>query len=252
MMEIKKFQECLDRLMELGESQGKQLKQKDIEQCFGRDALSGQQLDSLYEYLWMQGIRVELGKHMPDAAVREKRDASDPLNQEEERWLHAYRESLEGIPAEKEGEKERLWKQWQRGEETAEARLTELYLAAVAELSLKLHREGCCIGDMVQEGTMLLLGLLRTEQREFRGEDWLLNEIRTGLEQWIREQKEQKMSDDSLVEQVRKLEAAVRQLSDDTEKKYSMEELSAYLDMEESQIRAVLRLTGENTEETDA
>ena len=48
-----------------------------------------------------------------------------------------------------------------------------------------------------------------------------------------------------MVEKVRKLEAAIRELSDDEEQKFSVEELAAYLDMDEEEIRAVLRLTSE-------
>ena len=55
--------------------------------------------------------------------------------------------------------------------------------------------------------------------------------------------------DESMVEKVRKLEAAIRELSDDEEQKFSVEELAAYLDMDEEEIRAVLRLTSEGADE---
>lgn len=78
-------------------------------------------------------------------------------------------------------------------------------------------------------------------------EEWLTGRIRQGILDWLEEQQEQKLGDDSLVEQVRKLEAAIRELSDDTEQKFSVEELSAYLDMDEDEIRSVLSLAGEET-----
>ena len=52
-----------------------------------------------------------------------------------------------------------------------------------------------------------------------------------------------------MVEKVRKLEAAIREISDDDNQKFSIEELSAYLDMDEDEIRAVLNLTGEGSED---
>ena len=48
---------------------------------------------------------------------------------------------------------------------------------------------------------------------------------------------------------MRKLEAAIREISDDDNQKFSIEELSAYLDMDEDEIRAVLNLTGEGSED---
>ncbi|RHQ62845.1 hypothetical protein DWY34_02340 [Blautia sp. AF25-12LB] len=40
----------------------------------------------------------------------------------------------------------------------------------------------------------------------------------------------------------------MRELSDDEEQKFSVEELAAYLDMDEEEIRAVLRLTSEGAD----
>ena len=79
--------------------------------------------------------------------------------------------------------------------------------------------------------------------------DWMEERLLAGMEGWVKEQTEQKYRDESMVEKVRKLEAAIRELSDDEEQKFSVEELAAYLDMDEEEIRAVLRLTSEGADE---
>ena len=79
--------------------------------------------------------------------------------------------------------------------------------------------------------------------------DWMEERLLAGMENWVKEQTEQKYRDESMVEKVRKLEAAIRELSDDEEQKFSVEELAAYLDMDEEEIRAVLRLTSEGADE---
>ena len=56
----------------------------------------------------------------------------------------------------------------------------------------------------------------------------------------------QKQEDNYLVERVRSLEARVRELTEDEEIKYSVEELSAFLDMDAEEIQDILKLTGEN------
>ena len=48
------------------------------------------------------------------------------------------------------------------------------------------------------------------------------------------------------MERVRSLEARVRELTEDDEIKYSVEELSAFLDMDAEEIQDILKLTGEN------
>ena len=104
---------------------------------------------------------------------------------------------------------------------------------------------GFSIGDLIQEGNMSLLLALAEEIPEEGKADWMEERLLAGMESWVKEQTEQKYRDESMVEKVRKLEAAIRELSDDEEQKFSVEELAAYLDMDEEEIRAVLRLTSE-------
>ena len=62
----------------------------------------------------------------------------------------------------------------------------------------------------------------------------------------VSQSERQKFEDDILVEKVRKLEAAVRELTEENEeKKFSVEELSILLDMDIDEIRDILRLTGD-------
>ena len=62
----------------------------------------------------------------------------------------------------------------------------------------------------------------------------------------VSQSERQKLEDDILVEKVRKLEAAVRELTEENEeKKFSVEELSILLDMDTDEIRDILRLTGD-------
>ena len=62
----------------------------------------------------------------------------------------------------------------------------------------------------------------------------------------VREQEEQKWRDDCLVNRVEKLEAAVRNLTEEAGDKFSVEELSAFLDMSVEEIQDILKLTGED------
>ena len=73
-------------------------------------------------------------------------------------------------------------------------------------------------------------------------------ELKTEIEK-VREQTQKKFEDDYLVAKVEKLEAAVRELTEDDEdekSKFSVEELAIILDMDVEEIRDVLRLTGDD------
>ena len=272
MMDIKVFQEKLEQILSQAREQGKILSGQDIREVFGEE-LSASQMQSLLEYLRLQGIRLDVtqslagdGRMFEDAAEKtaggqgqgaagqqescgEKADApaTDPLSSEEEEYLRDYEASLAGIPEETERERESLWVRYDSGDGTASARLTELYLPETVKIARELHREEYFIGDLIQEGNMCLIAALEQGRPEnMPGHQWLTDVIRQGIGRWIEEQREQKYQDESLVEQVRKLEAAIRELSDDEQRDYSVAELSAFLDMDEEEIRSVLSLTGDN------
>ena len=59
MMDMREFQEKLEQLMELAAKQEKNLNNEQILEVFGLNQLSPQQLQSLYEYLRIQGIRIQ-------------------------------------------------------------------------------------------------------------------------------------------------------------------------------------------------
>lgn len=272
MMDIKIFQEKLEQILAQAREQEKTLSGQDIREIFGEE-LSASQMQSLLEYLRLQGIRLDVtrslagdGRMFEAAAEKtaggqgqgaagqqescgEKADApaTDPLSSEEEEYLRDYEASLAGIPAETERERESLWVRYDSGDGTASARLTELYLPETVKIARELHREEYFIGDLIQEGNMCLIAALEQGRPEnMPGHQWLTDVIRQGIGRWIEEQREQKYQDESLVEQVRKLEAAIRELSDDEQRDYSVAELSAFLDMDEEEIRSVLSLTGDN------
>lgn len=272
MMDIKIFQEKLEQILAQAREQDKTLSGQDIREVFGEE-LSASQMQSLLEYLRLQGIRLDVtrslagdGRMFEAAAEKtaggqgqgaagqqescgEKADApaADPLSSEEEEYLRDYEASLAGIPAETERERESLWVRYDSGDGTASARLTELYLPETVKIARELHREEYFIGDLIQEGNMCLIAALEQGRPEnMPGHQWLTDVIRQGIGRWIAEQREQKYQDESLVEQVRKLEAAIRELSDDEQRDYSVAELSAFLDMDEEEIRSVLSLTGDN------
>ena len=211
----------------------------------------------MYEYLRIQGIRIQgadlapmdIGKALDPQEEQEEEKKPVILEAEDEQCLKEYEEMLRQFPSEKEGEREALLLQAVTDVAGVQERLAQLYLKEILQYARKLWRQGIYIGDLIQEGNMSLLLALAEEIPEEGKADWMEERLLAGMESWVKEQTEQKYRDESMVEKVRKLEAAIRELSDDEEQKFSVEELAAYLDMDEEEIRAVLRLTSEGADE---
>ena len=160
MMDMREFQEKLEQLMELAAKQEKNLNNEQILEVFGLNQLSPQQLQSLYEYLRIQGIRIQgadlapmdIGKALDPQEEQEEEKKPVILEAEDEQCLKEYEEMLRQFPSEKEGEREALLLQAVTDVAGVQERLAQLYLKEILQYARKLWRQGIYIGDLIQEG----------------------------------------------------------------------------------------------------
>ena len=245
-MDVREFQEKLKEIQETARSQGGNLKAEQIRETFGNAGLDSSQQAGVLRYLTSQGISIEGADAGKDKEQQEERQAV-PLTEEEKAY---FREYMDGLPRE-EGEEDReaLFAKLAGGSREASLRLAALYMKEAARLAAEMNTEEIFIADMIQEANLALMQALENAGSSQRDEVWLLTEIRKGLEEVCREQKQQKFRDDSLVARVEKLESAVRELSDDEDdarNAFSINELAIILDMDVEEIRDTLRLTGDD------
>ena len=271
-MEIKEFQEKLSETLGLAVKNGKKIHADTVEGIFGGNGLSEGHMQKVYEYLAIQGIQVDgkaTGSRTGSTLDREERSginvraengstdsiaenseadskSEKALTPEEAEYLEEYENTLKNIPPEKPGEREVLFQKALKKDEAAKKRLAELYMAEVVNTARELRHEEIFIGDMIAEGNIGLLTAMETlhEAEDFHA--FLCGEIRNAILFMVEQQTDQKQSDNILVEKVRDLETKIKELLEDDDAKYSVEELAAFLDMEVDEIQAVLRLTGED------
>lgn len=253
-MDIAKFQEKLAEVCELGEKNGKILKPEQIKECFGEMDLDKSQLIKILQYLKLKGISIEGAEAIAAQPVQEtvddqeKEEKKVPLLADEEAYLDEY---LKGLEEQVQGERstEELFELLAQGDVLAQAELSQRYLRQAAEMAVEMNCEEIFIADLIQEANISLLMALGEEGNDKKDEKWLFGKIRAGIRNAIEEQTQKKLEDDYLVAKVEKLEAAVRELTeddDDESAKFSVEELAIILDMDEEEIRDVLRLTGDD------
>ena len=131
-------------------------------------------------------------------------------------------------------------------EDAAKKRLAELYMSQVVTTARELKHREVFIGDMIAEGNIGLLSAIEMLHEAQDIHTFLCGEIRNAILLMLEEQTDRKQGDDILVEKVRDLETRIKELLEDEEVKYSVDELAAFLDMDVDEIQAVLRLTGDD------
>lgn len=118
-----------------------------------------------------------------------------------------------------------------------------------AQLALSYAGKGIPLEDLIQEGNVgLIMALDTLELREdgISEAEYIREGIRGAMENLLEEEAGLQKSDGQILERINYIGEAIRNLSEELERKVTLEELSAYLDMPEAEIADVLRLTGED------
>lgn len=251
-MDVVKFQEKLEEICALGEANGKRLEPQQVKEAFEGMDLDKNQLIKILQYLKLKGISIE-GMEVEteegkEAAANPEKEEKVPLTPEEEAYLADYLRSLAEV------EKgcrtpEELFEALAKGDVTAQAELSQYYLAHAARMAAEMNCEEINLADLIQEANVSLLMALGEAVSEVKDEKWFLGRIRAGIREAIEVQTQRKFGDDYLVAKVEKLESAVKELTEDEEgeeSKFSIDELAIILDMDAQEIRDVLRLTGDD------
>lgn len=247
-MDIIEFQNKLKEVQTLALNNGKKVKASLIEKFFEGDGITKDKLQRVYDFLEIQGIYVEGAEKsqknsMSTEKVVEEKKEVIPLTQEETEYLTEY---LQGFETKEKLIKEELLTEFVLGNQKCMEKLIRVYQSEIVEIAKELNCEDVFFGDLLQEGNMGLLLALENISGKENPEEWIRKEIESTIKLFLEEHTQQKKEDNILVEKVRDLEKKVKELTEDEDVKYSVEELATFLDMDIEEMEAVLRLTGDD------
>lgn len=244
-MEIRDFQRKLSETVALAKGLGNRISTGEIQRQFSAEGLSQEQLEKVYAYLKSQKIEVFGWQEQEKSEEEQAPVRAIPLNAEEEAYVRSYLASLpDGVAAQE--ELDQLLMRAVEKEPQAVERVVEHYLPMVVEIARELHSEQVLIADAISEGNIHLF-MAVNRLTDIRDADAQLRAgIRAGILYMLEEESEQKRRDNSMVEKVARLEAAIKELTDEDERlEFSVDELSIFLDMPREEIEDILRLAGE-------
>lgn len=253
-MDIIEFQNKLKDIQTLALNNGKQVRAELVEKFFGEEAMDREKLQKVYDYLEVQGIHVtgrkEEESREPEGEVsaREKSESVPaPLTEEEEEYLRDYLKTF-GF-ADNLMDRQELLRRCAAGDVSARESLVRTCQRELTDVARELNCEEVLFADLLGEANMAFLSALDTlkEIPEEKLEESLWREVRRLLEGFLEEQTRQKKEDHFLVEKVRGLEEKLKAVTEDGNIKYTVEELSAFLDMDTEEMEAILRLTGDDS-----
>ncbi len=245
------FREKLNGILSMAEKQSHKMTINEVEQYFEDDHLTKEQLELVCDYLVSQKVTVGGYQKKGGATKEHGMEKQQVLSQEEEAYLREYMSELQGCKQEEDGERKLLLEKAMEQDSLAKGRLIEIYLPKVIELAKSMRHQEIFIGDMIQEGNVSLILALDELTNLEEADAYICKKIQQGIQALIEEQTELKKLDRQMVEKVNFLDESIRNLTEDLGRKVTIEELSAYLEMQEEEVLDILKLAGEEVEEEE-
>ena len=261
MGEVQIFKKQLDDLTKQAKAHGSRISVQQIRRALENAALDDKKMQMVCDYLDMMSIEV-FDEDMPAAAS----GAGD----EHVRSLEHYLDDLTKLSPMDEVEELTLFHMAAEGDEEAREKLTERYLQTVVDLAGEIEAREKGEGqenkasagavrldlggeftaeDLVQEGNVGLILAMKGLERQDSLAAYraiLLNEVTKYMEETVESQKSEMRSDRRILNRMNQLADAAHDLEQELDRKPSLEELSAYLDLPAEEIRDLLSVGGEN------
>lgn len=224
MSDAAQFQKKLVEILSLCQAEGNEIEREAVELFFKEDHLTEEQMNLVYDYLLSQKILVK--GYAKVIAAEELVDDLEKFSSEEIEFLKQYEEDMQLLP---------------------ENDPMRDLLPQVVKIAKELYRPEIFLGDLIQEGSFgLVVGM-----NQQANEEVLIQMARESMQAMVESQTEVKIQDQKMADKVNDLDDKIQELTKEMGRKISVDELAQFLEVSEDEIESIIRLAGEDLEETE-
>ena len=241
------FLDRLNELVNMAKEQGGQISIPEVQAYFKDMELSKEQMDLMFEYLMSQKVAV-VGYVKLESEEKQEIEFTD----EEKAYLQEYLEDLKAFPEVTLEARKVLFEKVVNGDEVAKQKITEAYLKDVIEIAKEFYTPEVFFGDLVQEGNLGLVFGVEMITDADTAHDVIVSQVKQTMNLLLEEQKELSGRDKKMIEKVEMLDEAIKSLTEELGRKISIDELAIHLGMEIEEIEDILKLTGDEPEESES
>ena len=224
MSDAAQFQKKLVEILSLCQAEGNEIEREAVELFFKEDHLTEEQMNLVYDYLLSQKILVK--GYAKVVAAEEIVDDLEKFSSEEIEFLKQYEEDMQLLP---------------------ENDPMRVLLPQVVKIAKELYRPEIFLGDLIQEGSFGLVVGMNQEANE----EVLIQMARESMQAMVESQTEVKIQDQKMADKVNDLDDKIQELTKEMGRKISVDELAQFLEVSEDEIESIIRLAGEDLEETE-
>ena len=220
------FRKKLAEILEFCAARNNIVERGDVEDFFGADSLTAEQLELVFDYLLSQKVIVK-GYIKAGGSVFAAEKTDSVLSEEEVQYLKIYESDLGAM-------------------KPSDAFYN--ILPKVVEIAKKIHVPEVFIGDLIQEGNM---GVMLASADGEENETELLRMAEESMQMMIESLSEEKVQDQKMVDKVQELDDQIEKITKEMGRKVTVDELAQFMDKSVDDIMDVIRLAGEEIDDED-
>lgn len=232
------FANILKELKDTGRLQGNMLTGAQIEEAFGEWRLKEEQLSLIQDYLRENHIGI-------DAPT----DLDENLSGEDVNFLSMYLEELKELPRVSDGEQRAVTMSALAGDKDAQAKLVEIFLPQVVEISKLYAGQGALVEDLIGEGNVAVttaVTMLDCVETVDEVAGFIGRMVMDAMEDHIAENTDSRQADEAVLNRVNRVNDKAKELYDSLMRKVTVKEVAGELGIDEEAVREAVKLSVNN------
>lgn len=229
------FAASLEQLKETARLQGNVLTGEQIREAFEKWQLDESQFALIYDYLNKNHIGID-----------EPIDEEDNLSREDVNFLDMYLSELKELPNVTDGEKRAVTMSALAGDKNAQAKLVEIYLPNVVEISRLYAGQGVLVEDLIGEGNVALslaVTMLDCVEEIDEVEGFIVKMIMDAMEEYIGSDSDSRKIDEDVLNKVNEVNDKAKELYESLLRKVSVKEVADELGITQDEVNEAMELS---------
>ncbi|MDE7476585.1 MAG: hypothetical protein K2M91_01310, partial [Lachnospiraceae bacterium] len=219
------FAQILEELRDTARLQGNMLTSEQISEAFEQWQLDDGKLTLIHEYFRNNHIGID-----------EQGDVDENLSGDDVNFLEMYLEELRELPPVSDGEKRAVLMSALAGDSDAQAKLVEIFLPQVVEISKLYAGQGALVEDLIGEGNVaaaMAVTMLECVEGIDEVEGFIGRMVMDAMEEYISDDTGNRQIDENVLNKVNEVNDKAKELYDSFLRKVTVKEVADELGITE-------------------
>jgi RNA polymerase primary sigma factor len=237
------FANTLENLKETARLQENMLTSEQVREAFSEWNLNDEQIDLINNYFKNNKIGID-----------EPGDTNDNLTDEDVNFLEMYLNDLKELPPVSDGEKRAVMMSALAGDNDAKAKLVEIYLPQVVEISKLYAGQGALVEDLIGEGNVAVASavtMLDCVEGIDEVDGFIAKMIMDAMEEYIGDDTENRQADENVLEKVNLINDKAHELYECFMRKVTVKEVADELKISEDEVIEAIKFSVNHIEYID-